>query len=201
MAAAVDRVNPVYIPRNHRVGGAGQGGQGRDGALPLVLRTLSCPFDEQPIGGLHRSAPSGLRPVRHLLRHLSMGFEDIEGRSTRLLGAGCPVRRNALGVAVRGGRASGRPSMRSGRTTWRSECGHQVEDLLPGKIIQQPPPGLAAGSQGADPAAAFEDGQPGLVRAGDSRDPPAHLHGKGVTAGSDHAVVVADPPSHNADPA
>jgi hypothetical protein len=38
----------------------------------------------------------------------------------------------------------------------------------------------------------FNDGQPGLFRAGDSRDPPAHLYDKGITAGSDHAVVVAD---------
>jgi len=42
-----------------------------------------------------------------------------------------------------------------------------------GKIIQQPLPGLVVGSQDADPATAFEDGQPGLVRAGDSRDPQA----------------------------
>jgi hypothetical protein len=42
--------------------------------------------------------------------------------------------------------------------------------LLPREIIQQPPLGLVAGSQSADPAAAFNDGQPGLVRAGDSRD-------------------------------
>ena len=37
--------------------------------------------------------------------------------------------------------------------------------FLPRKIIQQPPLGLVAGSQSADPAAAFDDGQPGLVRA------------------------------------
>ena len=49
-----------------------------------------------------------------------------------------------------------------------------------------------AGSQSADPAAAFYDGQPGLVRAADSCDPPAHLYDKGITAGSDHAMVVAD---------
>ena len=48
-----------------------------------------------------------------------------------------------------------------------------------------------AGSQNTDPAAAFHDGQPGLVRAGDSRNPHAHLYDKGITAGSDHAVVVA----------
>jgi hypothetical protein len=60
------------------------------------------------------------------------------------------------------------------------------------EITQQPPLGLVAGSQSADPAAAFDDGQPGLVRAGDSRDPHAHLYDKGITAGSDHAVVVAD---------
>ena len=64
--------------------------------------------------------------------------------------------------------------------------------FLPGEIIQQPLLGLVAGSQSADPAAAFEDGQPGLVRAGDSRDPPAHLCDEGITDGSDHVVVVAD---------
>jgi hypothetical protein len=47
--------------------------------------------------------------------------------------------------------------------------------FLPREIIQQPLLGLVAGSQRADPAAAFEDGQPGLVRAGDSHDPHAHL--------------------------
>ena len=64
--------------------------------------------------------------------------------------------------------------------------------FLPREIIQQPLLGLVAGSQSANPAAAFEDGQPGLFRAGDSRDPHAHLLDKGITAGSDHAVVVAD---------
>ena len=81
----------------------------------------------------------------------------------------------------------------SGRATWRSEPGNWVEDLSAREIIQQPPLGLVAGSHSADPAAALEDGQPGLVRAGDSRDPHAHLYDKGITAGSDHAVVVADP--------
>ena len=57
--------------------------------------------------------------------------------------------------------------------------------------MQQPPPGLVAGSQSDDPAAAFHDGQPGLVRAGDSCDPHAHLYDKGITVGSDHAVAVA----------
>ena len=70
------------------------------------------------------------------------------------------------------------------------ETGSKI--FLPGEIIQQPLLGLVAGSQSADPAAACEDGQPGLVRAGDSRDPHAHLYDKGITAGSDHAVVVAD---------
>jgi len=70
------------------------------------------------------------------------------------------------------------------------ETGSKI--FLPREIIQQPPLGLVAGSQSTDPAAAFNDGQPGLFRAGDSRDPPAHLYDKGITAGSDHAVVVAD---------
>jgi hypothetical protein len=69
------------------------------------------------------------------------------------------------------------------------ETGSKI--LLPREIMQQPPLGLVAGSQNTDPAAAFDDGQPGPVRAGDSRDPHAHLHGKGITAGSDHAVVAA----------
>ena len=65
--------------------------------------------------------------------------------------------------------------------------------FLPREIIQQPPLGLVAGSQSADPAAVFEDGQPGLVRAGNSRDPHAHPYDKCITAGSDHAVIVANP--------
>jgi hypothetical protein len=69
------------------------------------------------------------------------------------------------------------------------ETGSKI--FLPREIMLQPPLGLVAGSQSADPAAAFDDGQPGLVRASDSRDPHAHLHGKGITAGSDHAVVAA----------
>jgi hypothetical protein len=55
----------------------------------------------------------------------------------------------------------------------------------------QPPLRLVAASQSADPAAAFDDRQPGPVRGGDSCDPHAHLYGKGITAGSDHAVAVA----------
>jgi hypothetical protein len=70
------------------------------------------------------------------------------------------------------------------------ETGSKI--FLPREIMQQPPLGLVAGSQSADPAAAFEDRPPNLVRAGDSRDPHAHLYDKGITAGSDHAVGVAD---------
>jgi len=41
------------------------------------------------------------------------------------------------------------------------ETGSKI--FLPREIIQQPLLGLVAGSQSANPAAAFEDGQPGVL--------------------------------------
>jgi hypothetical protein len=71
--AAPDRVNPVYIraitasrrrwPRRPTATWAIPPSGGR--RLPPLRRAA------RP-GGLHRSGPHGRRPVRHLLRHLSM---------------------------------------------------------------------------------------------------------------------------------
>ena len=72
VAAAMDRVNPVYIPRNHRV----------EEALTAATAGDLGPFRataRRRAAGRSRSAPAwrttrgprrGRRPVRHLLRHL-----------------------------------------------------------------------------------------------------------------------------------
>ena len=68
----MDRVNPVYIPRNHRVEEAlAKATEGELAPFHQLVDIVSSPFDERP-GGLHRSGLYGRRPVRHLLRHLSM---------------------------------------------------------------------------------------------------------------------------------
>jgi uncharacterized protein YdiU (UPF0061 family) len=49
VAAAMDRVNPVYIPRNHRVEEAlAQAARGEMGPLHRLLEVVSRPFDERP---------------------------------------------------------------------------------------------------------------------------------------------------------
>jgi hypothetical protein len=105
-------------------------------------------------------------------------IDDAEGRSSRLLGAFCSVRPvTRLALLCDSAR----------RTCWRDVGPPQVvppgavslEDWGDDLSAQGDHPAatarLVAGSQSADPAAAFNDGQPGLVRAGDSRDPHAHL--------------------------
>jgi hypothetical protein len=77
------------------------------------------------------------------------------------------------------------------------ETGSKI--FLPRKIIQQPPLGLVAGSQSADPAAAFDDGQPGLVRAGDSRDPHAHLYERALPPVVTTPWLSPTSPPHNAE--
>ena len=72
VAAAMDRVNPVYIPRNHLV----------EEALPpppmaTSTRSAGCspssPLRSRsgPALTLRPARPRGLRPVRHVLRHLT----------------------------------------------------------------------------------------------------------------------------------
>ena len=72
VAAAMDRVNPVYIPRNHLVEEALTAATDGDIApLRRLVDVLARPFDERP--GLERyaePAPAAAAP-RHLLRHLN----------------------------------------------------------------------------------------------------------------------------------
>ena len=73
VAAAMDRVNPVYIPRNHRVEEALTAATAGDlGPFRTLLDVVSDPYDAaaRP-GGLRAARARRLRPVRHLLRHLT----------------------------------------------------------------------------------------------------------------------------------
>ena len=71
-AEAMDRVNPVYIPRNHLVEEALAAAAAGDlDPLHGLARCVAAPFDERP--GLERyaaPAPVGLRRLPDLLRHL-----------------------------------------------------------------------------------------------------------------------------------
>jgi uncharacterized protein YdiU (UPF0061 family) len=64
VAAAMDRVNPVYIPRNHRVEEAlAQAAAGDLGPFDRLLDAVSRPFEERP--GLEEyasPAPAGGAP-------------------------------------------------------------------------------------------------------------------------------------------
>jgi len=64
VAAAMDRVNPVYIPRNHRVEEALTAATGGDLApLSRLLEVLADPFTERPgIEGYAGPAPAGCPP-------------------------------------------------------------------------------------------------------------------------------------------
>ena len=78
----MDRVNPVYIPRNHQVEEALAAAT--DGDLEpfrRLLDVLAQPFDERP--GLEpyaAPAPPGFGAVPHVLRHLKLpllAFHDV----------------------------------------------------------------------------------------------------------------------------
>ena len=64
VAAAMDRVNPVYIPRNHRVEEAlGQAALGEMGPFHRLLEVVSRPFDERPgLEDYAGPAPAGGAP-------------------------------------------------------------------------------------------------------------------------------------------
>ena len=73
VAAAMDRVNPVYIPRNHLVEDALAAATGGDlEPFRRLLDVLARPFDERPGS---RRTPCRPRPstgpVPHVLRHLT----------------------------------------------------------------------------------------------------------------------------------
>jgi uncharacterized protein YdiU (UPF0061 family) len=64
VAAAMDRVNPVYIPRNHRVEEAlAQAALGEMGPFRRLLGAVSRPFDERPgLEDYTGPAPAGGAP-------------------------------------------------------------------------------------------------------------------------------------------
>ena len=107
VAAAMGPGQPrLYPAQSPRRGGACEGDRWRDGAVPpscgrrlLPLLTSGPAWRTAPVR--HPWAPPRTSPTA-APEH---GLDDIEGRSTRLLGAFCPVGRNAPSVAVRGGRA------------------------------------------------------------------------------------------------
>ena len=74
-ADAMDRTNPVYVPRNHLVEEALAAATDGDLApLDRLLEAVSAPYDERP--GLERyaePAPDDVRRLHDLLRHLSAG--------------------------------------------------------------------------------------------------------------------------------
>ena len=74
VAAAMGRVNPVYIPRNHRVEEAlAKATKGELGPFHRLVDVVPSPFDERPgLADYTGPAPTGGAPVPHLPRHLSM---------------------------------------------------------------------------------------------------------------------------------
>ena len=74
IAARMDQVNPIYIPRNHIVEEVLTAASwGDHDALAELLDVVTHPFDERP--GLDRyaqPAPDRRRRLPHLLRHLSV---------------------------------------------------------------------------------------------------------------------------------
>jgi len=63
LAAAMDRVNPVYIPRNHRVEEAlAQAAAGEMGPFHRLLEAVSRPFEERPGLDEYASPPAGGAP-------------------------------------------------------------------------------------------------------------------------------------------
>jgi uncharacterized protein YdiU (UPF0061 family) len=64
VAAAMDRVNPVYIPRNHRVEEAlAQAAAGEMEPFHRLLGAVSRPFEERPgLEGYTGPAPAGCAP-------------------------------------------------------------------------------------------------------------------------------------------
>jgi uncharacterized protein YdiU (UPF0061 family) len=64
VAAAMDRVNPIYIPRNHRVEEAlATAAEGDMGLFHRLVDVISRPFDERPgLADYTRPAPAGSAP-------------------------------------------------------------------------------------------------------------------------------------------
>ena len=105
-ADAMDRVNPVYIPRNHLVEEALDAATDGDlEPLDRLLDAVTAPFDERP--GLERyadPAPEDFGALPDLLRHLSLSAleHSVVGEAVlHLATAGCGAvsteRRNTSG--------------------------------------------------------------------------------------------------------
>ena len=107
VAAAMNRVNPVYIPRNHRVEEALTAATGgRPRPVPPAGRRRVAPVRRASRPRrLRRTRPRGLRPARHLLRHLSVAPLDEIRVVPRLR-----LRRDGLVLEP----ATGRPAVRGG---------------------------------------------------------------------------------------
>ena len=105
-AAAMDRVNPVYIPRNHRVEEAlAEATEAKWGRSTVLWISSPAPLTSGPAWRTtpvrHPWAPPRTSPTA-APEH---GLDDAEGRPARLLGAFRPWARHASGAVVRGGRA------------------------------------------------------------------------------------------------
>ena len=68
----MDRVNPIYIPRNHLVEEALTAATAGDlDPLEQLLAAVTAPYDERAGSrALRQSGSRGLRPLPNLLRHL-----------------------------------------------------------------------------------------------------------------------------------
>ena len=82
IAAAMERTNPAYIPRNHLVEEALTASTGGDlGAYEQLLEVITHPFESR--SGLGALCPAGSgqhRAVPHVLRHLRKGRSDERDR-------------------------------------------------------------------------------------------------------------------------
>ena len=73
VAAAMNRVNPIYIPRNHLVEEALTAATAGDLApFRRLVDIVSDPYEQRPgLDDYARPAPAGCAPVRHVLRNLT----------------------------------------------------------------------------------------------------------------------------------
>ena len=102
VAAAMDRVNPVYIPRNHRVEEAlAKAADGEMGPFHRLVDVVPAPLTSGPAWRTTPVRHPWAAPRTSPTAAPEHGLDDIEGRPARLLGAFCPVGRNAPSVAVR----------------------------------------------------------------------------------------------------
>ena len=91
--AAMDRVNPVYIPRNHRVEEAlAKATEGELAPFHQLVNIVSSPFDERPGLEDYTVRPQWAAPRTSPTAAPEHESDNADGRSGRLLGAFCSVR-------------------------------------------------------------------------------------------------------------